>query len=116
MSTAHTIITVVAAAWIVFSAYATLTKASWVVDNLDDYGVPTTWWPRLATAKAIGALGLLVGLIIPPIGIAATIGVGLYFLAAVVTVIRAGAYSHIPYPMMYLVPVIVAAALGAWAQ
>ena len=115
MNTAHTIMTVLAAAWVGFSAYATFTRASWVVDNLADYGVPTTWWPWLGTAKATGAIGLLVGLAIPPVGIAATIGVALYFLGAVVTVVRAGAYAHVPFPLMYLVPVVVAAALGAAA-
>jgi hypothetical protein len=113
MNIAHTIITIVAAAWIGFSAYATFTNASWVVDNLAAYGVPRSWWPWLATAKTAGAAGLIVGLAIPPIGIAATIGIAIYFLAAVVTVIRAGAYSHVPYPLLYLAPVIVAAALGA---
>jgi hypothetical protein len=113
MNIAHTIITIAAAAWIGFSAYATYTKAPWVVDNLAAYGVPRSWWPWLATAKTAGAAGLIVGLAIPPIGIAATIGIAIYFLAAVVTVIRAGAYSHVPYPLLYLAPVIVAAALGA---
>ena len=113
METAHTVVTVLAAAWVGFSAYATFTKASWVVDNLADYGVPATWWPWLGTAKATGATGLIVGLAVPPVGVAATIGVVLYFLGALATVIRARAFAHVPFPLMYLVPVVVAAALGA---
>jgi hypothetical protein len=115
MSTAHTIVTVVAAAWIGFSAYATFTLAPWVVENLADYGVPTSWWPWLGATKAMGALGLLVGLAVPAIGVAATIGIIVYFLGAIVTVVRARAYGHVPYPLLYLVPVVAAAALGAGA-
>lgn len=115
MNTAHIIVTVAAAAWVAFSAYATFTKASWVVDNLADYGVPTTSWRWLAAAKATGAVGLVVGLAIPPIGVAATIGIVVYFLGAIVTVVRAHALSHIPFPLLYLTPVVVAAALGAGA-
>jgi hypothetical protein len=113
MSTAHTIVTVLAAAWVGFSAYATFTKAPWVVDNLADYGVPATWWPWLGAAKATGAIGLLVGLAVPPVGIAASVGVVLYFTGALATVVHARAYAHIPFPLLYMVPVIVAASLGA---
>ena len=115
MNTAHTIITLIAAAWIGFSAHATFTRASWVVDNLAAYGVPTTWWTWLAAAKATGAIGLVVGLAVPPVGIAATIGIVLYFSGAAVTIIRARAYGHLPFPLMYLAPAVVAAALGAGA-
>jgi hypothetical protein len=115
MNTAHTIVTVLAAAWIGFSAYATLTTAPWVVDNLADYGVPTTWWPWLAATKATGAIGLIVGLAVPPVGIAATLGIVLYFSGALITVIHAHAYGHIPFPLLYMAPVVAAAALDTGA-
>jgi hypothetical protein len=115
MNTAHTIVTILAAAWVGFSAYALLTRASWVIDSLAEYGVPMSWWPWLGGAKAAGAIGLLVGLAFTPIGIAATIGVVLYFLGAIATVVRAHVYGNIPFPLLYLVPVVVAAALGAAA-
>ncbi len=112
MDTAYTIVTIAAALWVGFSAFATLTGASWVVDNLADYGVPKSWWPWLGTLKTVGAIGLLVGLVVPPVGVVATAGLVLYFLAAVITVIRARHYTHVPFPLLYLLPVIVAAALG----
>lgn len=115
MNTAHIIITVLTAAWVGFSAYATFTHASWVVDNFADYRIPTTWWPRLGAAKATGAVGLLVGLAIPALGVAATTGLVLYFLGALIAVVRAHAYGHIPYPLMYLAPIVLAAALRASA-
>jgi hypothetical protein len=112
MNTAYIVMTVIAGLWVGFSAFAVLTGASWVVDNLADYGVPRSWWPWLGAAKAAGAIGLLVGVAVPSVGVAATIGLVLYFLGAVITVMRARSYTHIPFPLLYLVPVVVAGGLG----
>jgi hypothetical protein len=112
METAFTIVTIAAALWVGFSGFATLTGASWVVDNLAAYGVSKSWWPWLGTAKTAGAIGLLVGLAVPAVGVLAMAGLVLYFFGAVIAVIRAGSYSHIPYPLMYLLPVVAAGALG----
>ena len=112
MHTAYAIATVAAALWVGFSAYALLTRKSWVVDNLADYGIPTSWWPWLGAAKAAGATGLVVGLAVPAVAVAATAGLVLYFAGAIITVVRARSYTHLPFPMLYLVPVLVAAALG----
>ncbi|SEG89126.1 DoxX-like family protein [Nonomuraea solani] len=111
----HVIVTVLAAAWVAFSAYAILTRAAWVVEPLTSYGVPSSWWPWLGAAKAAGAAGLLAGLLVPVIGILAGIGLVLYFTGAVITVLRARSYATVAYPMLYLVPVIAALALGASA-
>jgi DoxX-like family len=112
VSTAHVIVTILAAVWVGFSAVSVLRNASWVVRPLADYGVPRSWWPWLATAKAAGATGLLVGLLVPVIGTLAGIGLVLYFTGAVVTVVRARWFSHIPYPLMYLAPVVASIVLG----
>jgi hypothetical protein len=69
------------------------------------------WWPWLAVAKAAGAVGLLVGLLVPLVGIAAEIGLAVYFTGAVLTVLRARWYSHVPYPLVFLAPVAASAAL-----
>ncbi|THV40766.1 DoxX family protein [Glycomyces buryatensis] len=115
MSIAHLIVTVFAALWIGFSAYSVLSKAAWVTDPLASYGVPQSWWLWLGLAKATGALGLLVGLFVPPIGIAAAIALILYFTGAVITVLRARSYSTVVYPVLYLVPAAAALTLGALA-
>jgi DoxX-like family len=112
MDTAYMIVTIAAALWVGFSGFSTLTRASWVVDNLADYGVPRSWWPWLGTAKAAGAIGLLVGLAVPAVGVVAALGLVLYFLAAVITVIRARLYKHVPFPLLYLLPVVAAGGLG----
>ncbi|WP_203922263.1 DoxX family protein [Rugosimonospora africana] len=116
MSTAAIVVTVVAAVWVGFSAVSVFARAQWVVKPLADYGVPRSWWPWLGTAKAAGSVGLLVGLAVPVIGVLAAIGLVLYFTGAVITVVRARSYSHIPFPLMYVAPVIGALALGLAAR
>lgn len=113
MSTITTVIVILTAAWVGFSAFAVFAHKAWVVDNLADYGVPRSWWVWLGSAKTFGAIGLVVGLWWSAIGIAAAIGLTLYFLGAVVTVVRARAFGHIPFPLLYLVPVVVAGLLTA---
>jgi DoxX-like protein len=111
MSTAYVVVTVLAAAWVAYSAFAVFFRAKWVVQALSDYGVPRSWWPWLGTAKIAGAAGLVAGLLVPLIGVAAEIGLVVYFTGAVVTVVRARWYSHIPYPLVYLAPVVASIAL-----
>lgn len=113
MSTTATVVVIVAAAWVGFSAFALLTRKPFVTDNLVQYGVPASWWPWLGTAKAAGAFGLVAGLAVPEIGVAAAVGLGLYFTGAVITVLRARAYGHVPFPLLYMVPALIAGALIA---
>ncbi|MCX4821376.1 DoxX family protein [Streptomyces sp. NBC_01142] len=112
MSTAYVVVTVLAAAMTGFSAVSVFLRAKWVVQPMAGYGVPLSWLPWLGTAKAAGAAGLLIGLFLPVIGVVAGIGLVLYFAGAVVTVLRARWYSHIPFPLVYAAPVIGALALG----
>ncbi|MGW0230381.1 DoxX family protein [Actinopolymorpha singaporensis] len=112
MSVAHLLVTLFAAVWVGFSAVAVFIHARWVVGPLTEYGVSRSWWPWLGTAKAAGAVGLVVGLFVPFVGVAAGVGLILYFVGAVITVVRARSYAHIPFPLLYLAPVVVALALG----
>ncbi|MGP8297253.1 DoxX family protein [Streptomyces inhibens] len=112
MPTAYVVVTVLAAAMTGFSAGSLFFRAKWVVQPLADYSIPRSWWPWLGTAKAAGAAGLLVGLILPVVGVMAGIGLVLYFAGAVVTVVRARWYSHIPFPLLYAAPVVGALVLG----
>ena len=106
---AAAVVTVVAAAGVGYSAFAVFSGAGWVVKALTDYGVPRSWWRWLGAAKAAGAVGLLVGLLAAPvIGLIASIGLIVYFAGAVVTVVRARCYAHIPYPLVYVALVVAA--------
>jgi hypothetical protein len=112
MSTTYVVVTVLAAAMVGFSAGSVFAHAKWVVEPVAEYGVPRGWWPWLGVAKAAGAAGLLVGLLVPVIGLLAGAGLVLYFTGAVVTVLRARWYSHVPFPLLYVAPVIGSLAIG----
>ncbi|MCX2179048.1 DoxX family protein [Streptomyces sp. SKN60] len=113
MSTTATVVTAVAAFMAGFSGAAIFFRAKFVVEPLAEYGVPRSTWNLLGVAKLAGAVGLLVGYAIPAIGIAAAIGLVLYFAGAVITVLRARAYGHIAFPLMYMAPAVAVLALAA---
>ena len=112
MSTTYVVVTVLAAAMVGFSAVSLLRRVAWVVEPLTAYGVPRSWWPWLGAAKAAGAAGLLVGLAVPWVGYVAGVALILYFTGAVTTVLRARSYSHVPFPMLYVAPVVGSVAVG----
>ena len=111
MSTAYLIVTLFAAAFVGFTAVSVFTRAKWVVEPITEYGVPESWWLWLGTAKAAGAAGLVAGLFVPAIGVAAAIGLVLYFTGALVTVARARSYAHLAFPLIYVAPVVASLAL-----
>lgn len=113
MSTAHVVVTLVAAAMVAFSAVSVFARAKWVVEPLADYGVPRAWWPWLGIAKAAGAVGLAAGLVVPVIGVVAGICLVLYFVGAMITVLRARFFAHVSAPVMYVAPVVASLVLGA---
>jgi len=112
MSTTYVVVTLVASAMAAFSAGSVFVHAKWVVEPLESYGVPRAWWPWLGTAKALGAAGLLIGFAVPPIGVLAGLGLVAYFAGAVITVVRARSFSHVPFPLLYMAPVVGSLAVG----
>ncbi|MGW4162942.1 DoxX family protein [Streptomyces sp. NPDC004788] len=113
MSTTATVVTAVAAFMAGFSGVSIFVRAKFVVEPLAEYGVPRSMWNLLGALKLAGAVGLLVGYVVPAIGIAAAIGLVLYFAGAVITVARARAYGHIPFPLIYMAPAVAVLALAA---
>lgn len=99
----YVIVTVLAALAAAAAAVTDVVRADWVRGNMAAYGVPEWALMPLAVIKAIGAAGLLAGLWLPPVGLAAAIGLVIYFLGAVGTVLRARYYGHLGYPLPYLV-------------
>lgn len=112
MSTAFVVVSIVGAAMMGFSSYALFFRIPFVIDSMTEYGVPRSWWPWLGTAKAAGALGLVVGLFVPAIGLAAAICLVLYFVGAEITVLHARSYSRIPVPLFYMAPAAACVALA----
>ena len=89
MSVAYAVVAIGLSLALVASGAAKLTKQPRVVDAIGSLGVPLAWFPALAMAEAAGAVGLVIGLWVPALGIAAGIGVVLYFTGAVATHVRA---------------------------
>ncbi|MFI5764416.1 DoxX family protein [Streptomyces sp. NPDC051563] len=87
------------------SATFTLQHNPSITESMTKVGVPDSWLPRLATLKAAGAIGLIAGLWLAPLGIAAAIGVTLYFLGAIVFHLRAKDYNFAPAAVLALVAI-----------
>ncbi|MGA5193569.1 DoxX family protein [Streptomyces exfoliatus] len=87
------------------SSVLSFTRNPKVMGNMTKLGVPDSWLPWLATAKAAGAVGLLVGLAVPFIGVAAAVGVTLYFIGAVITHLRVKDYDVAPAVVLGLLAV-----------
>lgn len=84
------------------STTVTLQRNPAVVANMQKVGVPDSWLPRLAALKGAGAIGLVAGLWVTPLGIAAAIGVTLYFIGAVAAHLRAKDYELAPAAVLAL--------------
>jgi hypothetical protein len=109
-----TVITILANAW---ATAADLTQPKWLLANMDEVGVPRPWLPPLAALKGAGAAGLLLGLLgLRPLGIAAAIGLVLFFTGALATHVRARAFHNIAFPGAYFALAAASAALAIAAH
>ncbi|MFF5209255.1 DoxX family protein [Streptosporangium sp. NPDC000396] len=106
MFTAYLVVTLLAAAASAYSATNHYTRPKWILDSLTKYGVSHSWLPWLGALKAAGVLGLLVGIGVPAIAVAASAGLILYYVGAVGTILRARCYSHLLAPMPFLLLVV----------
>ncbi|WP_213451991.1 DoxX family protein [Rhizomonospora bruguierae] len=77
-------------------------RAEMAVANAARAEVPPSWLLPLGVLKAAGALGLVAGVAVPLIGVAAAIGLVLFFVCAVFAHLRVGWYSTLPFPMAFL--------------
>jgi DoxX-like family len=102
MFTAYIVVSIFTAAANSYAAIVDFHRPEWVVDNITRWGGSQAWLFPLGALKAGGALGLIIGICVPPIGVAAAIGLVLFFLGAIAVVIRARWYSHLPWPSTYL--------------
>ena len=90
MFVAYAVVAILLSLALVASGGAKLTKQPKVVESIHSaLGVPMSWFPALAAAEIAGAIGLVLGLWIPALGIAGAIGVVLYFAGAVGAHVRA---------------------------
>jgi hypothetical protein len=103
MDTTYVAITIVTAVVTAGMAIADFAQAKFVLANSAEVGIPSSWLPMLATLKLTGAVGLIVGLLgVRFIGVAAAVGLVLFFVGAVIAHIRARVFSNIAFPGGYL--------------
>ncbi|MFJ5827952.1 DoxX family protein [Streptomyces sp. NPDC093089] len=103
MFIAHAVVAALLALAATGSAFMTFTKNPQVVGSMTKAGVPEGMLPLLATAKAAGALGPLAGLLVAPLGVAAAVGLVLYFAGAAVAHLRVKDYEPAPAAVLTLI-------------
>ncbi|GIF73580.1 DoxX family protein [Asanoa siamensis] len=64
--------------------------------------LPLSWMPMLGTFLAAGSLGLLAGFAVPALGIAAAIGLVLYFVGALIAHLRVGSRDLVGWAVFFV--------------
>jgi uncharacterized membrane protein len=86
MHSAYLVITMIAIGIDGFSGVSALVHFAPIIPPMQRAGVPVSWLTfPIGTLKTLGALGLVVGLWVPAIGIAAAAGLTVFFICAVYT-------------------------------
>lgn len=113
MFTAYVAVTIATIAANLAASVMDFVRARFVVDNGVEAGIPESWLPMLGVVKTAGAAGLLLGLLgVPLIGIAAAVGLVLYFVLAVGALVRARVYRQLIFPTPYLLLAVASLALA----
>ena|SRR5438552_4752088 len=82
---------------------ADLARARFVLATSGAVDVPPSWLPALGTLKLAGAAGLLLGLLgLRAIGVAAAIGLVLFFAGAIAAHVRARKFVTGAAPLFFL--------------
>ncbi len=89
MHTAYIVVTILAASANGYAASLNFVGAESVQVVADEVRVPRSWMIPLGTLLASGAAGLLIGFAVPALGVAAAVGLVLYFACAISAHIRA---------------------------
>ena len=91
MDTAYVVITVLVALMAAFSGLEKIRLDPHQVKVIHEtVGVPLKHFLLLAACEFAGAIGLVVGIWWPPLGVAAGLGLVLYFVGAIVSHLRVG--------------------------
>jgi len=89
VNTPYLVITLVFAAMVAFSGLGKIRRDPKIMHVIHEVvGVPLKYFALLAACELAGALGLVLGIWWPAIGVAASIGLVLYFVGATVSHLR----------------------------
>lgn len=103
LTTAYVIVTVVTVAVNLAAAIADFLRAQFVLDNAAAVHLSDRSIAPLGVLKAAGAVGLIAGLLgVPVIGLAAGVGLVLFFIGAVAFHVRYRVFGNIAYPLVFL--------------
>ncbi|NIZ89660.1 DoxX family protein [Kineococcus rubinsiae] len=105
MFIATIIVSALMALVLISSAAGKLQGKDAIVQQMGNVGVTGKMIPALGVIEIAGAIGLIAGLFWAPIGIAAAIGVILYFVGAVIAHVRAHDSAIAPPAVLALVAV-----------
>ena len=115
MSITYIVVTVLAASAAANSAIADLLRPDWLLDNMRKYGVPEWALVPLAVIKLTGVVGLLDRPRRAADRPRRRARPDPLFFGAVITVVRARWYSHIIFPLPFLLLAVSSLALFAAA-
>jgi hypothetical protein len=117
MGMAYLLVTIVAAAMAAFSGLGKLRRDPKIVHIVHEViGVPMRYFPHLAACECAGALGLVLGIWWPFLGMAAGIGLVVYFVGAIVSHVRVGDVKGIGPAALMLIISVAALALRVLAH
>jgi len=103
MGIAYLAVSIVLAAMVLFSAIGKLRHDPHIVKVIHEtVGVPMKYFPLLAACEIAGAVGLVLGIWWPILGIVAATGLAIYFIGAVVSHVRVGDFKGIGPAAMLL--------------
>ena len=87
---------------IAFSAFGKIKRIPGAVAAISHVGVKEKRYNQLALLEILGSLGLLVGIWSKPIGVAASIGIALYFIGAQTAHMRVKDSFKLMFPATFL--------------
>ena len=87
---------------VTFSAFGKIKRIPSAVEAIARVGVKEKQYNQLATLELLGSLGLLIGIWIKAIGVAASIGIALYFLGAIASHARIKDSLAKMFPALFL--------------
>ncbi|MEV0609490.1 DoxX family protein [Polymorphospora rubra] len=94
---------------------AKVIRADFVMRNCAEVGLPVRWIPYLAVVEGVGVIGLVLGFLgVRPFGLAAAVGLVLFFVGAILAHVRARVFHNIAFPAVFLVLAVAAVGHFAW--
>jgi DoxX-like family len=92
----YLIVTLIVAAMVAFSAVAKIRRDPHVVRTIHEIvGMPLSYFPLLAACEFAGAVGLILGMFWPMLGIFAGVGLAVYFVVAILSHFRVGDFKGV---------------------